>query len=930
MKTDGTAPVIGRKKGWSGITFRTRIIILFVLALYGTVGALGFFVFNGWFREVDRAVSQTAAWHADEVTDRLDAFLDIPRHLVDVNHDLVGAGVVNLGDARERDRFFASVLRTHMGSSVLSFTLGLNTGEYYGVRWNPEAKMELVRNNASTGGHSWYYSSNADDTAGEMIMDAGAFDPRTRDWYREAQKTVDTVFSPIYSHFISRDLAISAGRAVSPGDTAWSGVLAAHVTLGQINEQLLEATQATGAQTVILERESGFLVANSLNISNFLVDGETQLARRLLSDEVHPGFSEAYRVYLSEGAVSRRMRDESGLNLVLATPYRRNGIDWLILTAVPESAFTQTPFLRFWVSTFVALLLLLGASFFFINMANRYLRPVRELINASAEFSSGNLARRAPISRNDEIGEMANAFNRMADTISAQVGTLENQVAARTKEWEIANQTLEESEDRLRLILDSTAEAIYGLDQQGNCTFCNTSCLRILGYPSVEALLGKNMHEAIHHSRRDGTPIPKEDCPILQAIGEAEWLHMPGDIFWRADGTALEVSYHAYPQLRNGERVGAVVSFMDITESRQAQERIQYLGTHDALTGLYNRPAFDEAMRRAEREEWMPVSILFGDVNGLKLTNDIFGHEAGDELLRTSAEILTRICREEDTIARVGGDEFTVLLPYTGAQGALQLRDRILEAFSEKTVSSIRCSISIGVATRADDHIGLEEVLKQAEEEMYKAKALERKRNDDSLIGTLMDTFFSRAPLEKAHAEAIGRIGTRIGQALGLPEPALRRLRETARLHDIGKIVLDEAELKHSELWLPEEDQLRKQGQPVEGGRNPVLEAMQRHVLVGYRILNLSSDTLDLAENVLAHHEHWDGSGYPKGLKGEESPLVSRILLLAEYYDDLINGNGRDTMKADAVAAFFRGESGIKFDPALVRVLLSLMKEGEL
>jgi diguanylate cyclase (GGDEF)-like protein len=333
-------------------------------------------------------------------------------------------------------------------------------------------------------------------------------------------------------------------------------------------------------------------------------------------------------------------------------------------------------------------------------------------------------------------------------------------------------------------------------------------------------------------------------------------------------------------------------------------------------------------MRRAEREAWVPVSILFGDVNGLKLTNDIFGHEAGDELLRVSAEILTGICREEDTVARVGGDEFTVLLPHAGAQGAQQLRDRILDAFSRRTVSSIRCSISIGTATRMDAQTRLEDVLKQAEENMYKAKAVERRRNDNTLIGTLMETLFSRAPVERRHADAVAHISERMGQALNLPEPELRRLRETARLHDIGKIVLDDDEIRRSELWFHDVGLPAAEGS-VEA-RHARRDMLQRHVLVGYRILNLSSDTIDLAENVLAHHEHWDGTGYPMGLKGEEIPLAARILLMAEYVADLTNGPGRDRMAAETLPDFFRAEAGRKFDPALVAAILPLLEAGAL
>lgn len=892
------------------MSFRTRIILLFILMLFGTVGALGAFVFSGWLGEVRHAVNQTAAWTAGDVAHRLDRFVDAPLHLVEVHQELLRNGVVDLSAEAERDRFFSSVLHSHEGSSIMSFTIGLSSGEYYGARWNASGELELVNNNDATGGNSWYYAVEPDGTAGERVLDAGSFDPRTRVWYQMAMQAQTNTFSPVYAHFLTRDLALSVGRPVSGPAHEWSGVLAAHVTLGQISRELTTASLEPQAQTVVVERETGFLVANSLGEMNYQLDASGQMQRRELSPDLHEAFFRCWQTYRTQGTPSLRIRLPTGRATALVTEYRRNGIDWVILTAVPETVFTREPYAYFWISGLIALLLLGLASFLFIRLANRYLRPVKTLIQASKAFSSGNLKSRTPVSRHDEIGEMAVAFNGMADTIEAQVEHLEEMVLARTVELEAANRTLETSEDRLRLILDSTAEAIYGLDAEGRCTFCNASCLRVLGYPAPEALLGRNMHEAIHHSHQDGSPFPESACPIYDAIRNGQGIHVAEDLFWRADGTSVEVSYHAYPQYRKGKLRGAVVSFMDITESKQVQARIHHLGTHDALTGLYNRPAFDEALRMAEREEWVPVSILFGDVNGLKLTNDIFGHEAGDRLLRTSADILMRICREEDTVARVGGDEFTVLLPFTGATGALQLRDRILKAFSETSVSGMRCSISIGLATRTDGDTRLEEVLKKAEEEMYTAKALERKRNDDTFIGNLMDTLFGRAPREKDHAGRMERISARIGQTMKLPDSTLRRLREASRLHDIGKVVLDEAALAESEIL------------DIPPGGQPVSDSLMRHVLVGYRILNLSSDTVDLAESILAHHEHWDGSGYPKGIRGEEIPMISRILLVSEHVEAHTGRAEHDTIGDMSLAAYLRRGSGSLFDPAVVDAFL--------
>jgi len=132
-------------------------------------------------------------------------------------------------------------------------------------------------------------------------------------------------------------------------------------------------------------------------------------------------------------------------------------------------------------------------------------------------------------------------------------------------------EVLLESEDKLRLLLDSTAEAIYGIDLEYRCTFCNRGCLRTLGYERVGEVLGKNMHDLIHHTRGDGTPFPVEKCGIHQVTGTGAGVHAEDEMFWRANGTSFPVEYWSYPQRRGENVVGAVVAFVDITERKLAK-----------------------------------------------------------------------------------------------------------------------------------------------------------------------------------------------------------------------------------------------------------------------------------------------------------------------------------------------------------------------
>lgn len=257
-----------------------------------------------------------------------------------------------------------------------------------------------------------------------------------------------------------------------------------------------------------------------------------------------------------------------------------------------------------------------------------------------------------------------------------------------------------------------------------------------------------------------------------------------------------------------------------------------------------------------DTERNLPLSIIMGDMNGLKLTNDIFGHAAGEMLLQKGAAILKKVCRADDIIARIGGDEFVILLPKTDFEDCQSIMERIKGEFSKEHFKAIKGSISMGCAVKKRLDQDITQILQDAETQMYLDKTLHRKNNDREQMLRIVETLHERNPREKEHAEWVSAICERIGRLLGLPEREIVLLQKAGYLHDIGKIVLLD------------------DGTPGKEGE------MQQHPVIGYRILNSFEDTMDLAECVLAHHERWDGSGYLKGLKGNEIPKLARIIAL--------------------------------------------------
>lgn len=468
-----------------------------------------------------------------------------------------------------------------------------------------------------------------------------------------------------------------------------------------------------------------------------------------------------------------------------------------------------------------------------------------------------------------------------------------------------------ESEEKLRIILDSTAEGIYGIDLNGNCIFCNKSCLKMLGYSNQDELVGKNMHSHIHHSRRDGSRYELDECRIYKAFIKGEGEHVDDEVFWRADGTFFDVEYYSYPQFRDGKIIGAVVTFIDITHRKKDVEQIKYLSCHDSLTGLYNKRYFEESLKTMDIEDNLPISIIFADVNGLKMTNDIFGHSNGDELIKKSAEVLKNACRRNDIIARIGGDEFIILLPNAGANDVEKVMARVKNEFSKASITSIKCSISLGADTKTSVLQDLREIITNAENAMYKDKTMERKNNKSDTISTIISTLHEKSPKEKQHSNSVSELCKKLGIALNLHETEIKKLEQAGFLHDIGKIVLDESILNEDNL--SEED----------------LEEMKLHSVVGYRILNLFDDTLDLAEGVYAHHERWDGTGYPKGLKGKEIPMMARIISIAEVFDKMTSKYKNNILSKEEAIQEIKELAGISFDPYIVEVFVKILEQEE-
>ena len=242
-------------------------------------------------------------------------------------------------------------------------------------------------------------------------------------------------------------------------------------------------------------------------------------------------------------------------------------------------------------------------------------RPLAELARGTKAIGSGDLDMQVKVRSSDEIGVLARAFNSMslnlktidfmrqkAETSLEQSNReLEQRIDERTIKLKEANDRLmieaesrQESEERVRLVLDSTGEAIYGLDINGNATFCNRACVEALGYERPGDLLGKNMHALIHHTRNDGSAYPVEECKIYRAFRLGEGTHVGDEVLWKADGSSFTAEYRSHPIRHDGQLMGSVVTFLDVTERKRVEAELRQKQselTHVARLGMLGEMA---------------------------------------------------------------------------------------------------------------------------------------------------------------------------------------------------------------------------------------------------------------------------------------------------------------------------------------------------
>ena len=479
------------------------------------------------------------------------------------------------------------------------------------------------------------------------------------------------------------------------------------------------------------------------------------------------------------------------------------------------------------------------------------------------------------------------------------------------QELENSKQELTYKQQWLSSLFKNSNDPIARLDADHRILNINQKFTKLFGY-SLEEIKGMDLDDVLDRPKQK--VANREVTSRFLAGNQVEFE----GVRYSKYGEKKVCLIRGIPVEIDGQMVGGYAQYIDITARKEQEDKLKYTSTHDPLTDLYNRFHLEKELVNLNRFKECPVSIIIFDLNGLKLINDSYGHRAGDLFLIEFAEILQDSFSAPATVGRWGGDEFLAIIPE-------DLTRQEVEQLAEKTTSKeiqinsnngddLFISVAYGISMKRKPEENIFDTLHDAENNMYRDKLLKEKSTKSRLVKLLLSALHEKSQETESHAVRMADLATELGRRAGLSANELDGLAVLARFHDIGKIMIPNKVLNKPGSLSEEEWKLIK-----------------RHPVSGYRICSSIEDFSHIAEEVLSHHERWDGSGYPRGIAGEEIPVLARIIAIVDAFDVMTNGRPykEPLTEAEAIAEI-QSCAGTQFDPELAEKFVQRFADKDL
>lgn len=474
---------------------------------------------------------------------------------------------------------------------------------------------------------------------------------------------------------------------------------------------------------------------------------------------------------------------------------------------------------------------------------------------------------------------------------------------------------LEDKEKENALLLRNLPGMVYrsSLERDKPLLYVSSGSWDLTGYPpssftdtkgvSLDKLIIEDYRSHIHQAWNEAITkriVFKEEYVILTGDGAYRWV--------------LETARPIINEANGIEGFEGII--VNIDQLKKKQKEIEYLTCHDQLTGLYNRNYFEIIKNDYLQAVYLPLTTMMVDINGLRVINETIGLEEGDKVIQTAARIIESCCNDDDIIARIAGASFIILMPNRSLTQATEVLNKIKSIcarHNQSMHSSIyHINLSIGLATQTSIDQHYDDIRKQAEDAMYKNKLLDNSSTHSAVIASITSAMFERSHETELHSYRIKDLAKQISMILGLSPEKTDELLLLATLHDIGKVAISDAILNKPGPLTPEE-----------------WVEMRKHPMVGYRIAKASPMLKPIANYILSHHERWDGTGYPRGLKGLEIPLLSRIISVVDAFDAMTEDRPyRSKRTVDEALKEIVDNSGTQFDPRIASIFVKMILDG--
>ncbi|MGE4445996.1 MAG: HD domain-containing phosphohydrolase, partial [Synergistaceae bacterium] len=468
--------------------------------------------------------------------------------------------------------------------------------------------------------------------------------------------------------------------------------------------------------------------------------------------------------------------------------------------------------------------------------------------------------------------------------------------------------------EQIEKTLLSVGDGVISSDKNGRIQLMNKAAENLTGWKMKNAL-GMKIEDI--YDVRDEATKKKIVSPFERVLQKGDQINNSDHkLLVSKNGVELYIEDSSAPiKDSRGNISGMILVFRDSTEKIERLKQVEYLSLHDHMTSLYNRKYMQDSIMRLDTKRNLPFSVIYLDVNGLKLVNDSLGHEMGDRLIISVANAIKGMLRSDDIVGRIGGDEFLVLLPKTDIENTKNIAERIETAIAKTKIGSFVPSVAFGCAVKTEDDQSILETLKKAEASMYKEKLKSSKIMRNSMIKNLIKLLEDKYDVSKHHSKRVMCYCEKIAIAMGFTEKETADLKTTALLHDIGEVVIPASLLNKPEKLSDEE-----------------YEQIKIHSEKGYQILKSIDEYAALAESVLQHHERWDGKGYPEGLKEGDILLHSRIINVADAYEAMTSERPyKKAMTQKEAVDELKKCRGEQFDPEIVDIFIEkvLLKKNQ-